>query len=202
MKNISVSQYHIYSVYMLFINSVMSDGILSKFSIKNKAISQAVKWFAHTLSRDPSRGNPTTLPAVTLNSRRKLALWQPAGVATLYSLAGYFDSSARESLRSNRPIRQPPLGQPSCHPGKLRIRILAIRDILVRLDVSPSPPLPSVSSLTPAIPVRRPSCLGRISRYPLDVAHRFESVFESWNRGAREEWRGEGVLETGFRKSH
>lgn len=57
---------------MLFISSFMSDGIPdfpSRFPRTKRIISQAVKWFAHTLSRvENTIPREGTLPAVTLNS--------------------------------------------------------------------------------------------------------------------------------------
>lgn len=64
--------------------------------------------------------SPTDLPtaassAVTPNQRPTEALRQPAGVATLYSSAGYLDSSAHESARDRTdliPHATPPCPSP------------------------------------------------------------------------------------------
>lgn len=138
--------------------------------------------------RDLPRGNKRAQPPLTRISTE--ALWQPTGVATLYSLAGYLGSSVRESLRSNRPIQySPPPINPLATPQPSDTDPRDIRDIFVSLTGLPSLPLPSARVRPLALRVRRagPSRLGRISPggYLLDVAHRFESVFESWNRDAR-----------------
>lgn len=82
---------------------------------------------------------PRTLPPPSTGSTE--ALRQPAGVATLYSLDGYLDSSAHESPRSNRPTPSPPLNSSSSRLTLFYLPLCkatdsdpcAIRDTLVRL---------------------------------------------------------------------
>lgn len=191
---------HIYLIICTsFIDSFTFDYILFRFSVKNKANNfasrQVVRAYSITRRKhNPSRGNKKAiLSAVTLNSYLDgNSLTASGGRNTLFfSWLSRFVCLRIPAIEPTNPAISSV--NPLATPQSYGIRILAIRDILVRLAGLPSPRLPSARVWTPCcpslppslLPVHRPARLGRISRYSLDVAHRFESVFESWNRGAR-----------------
>lgn len=149
--------------------------------------------------RDSSRGEQKSLatyPRAPLppSTSSTEALRQPAGVATLYSSTGYLDSSAHESAIEPTNFI-PSLWLTFCLFSSHSFPLAtlqsyedsdprAIRDTLVRLASLSRHPrrypwLESDPCQSDLPSRRRPSRLGRISRYPLDMGHRFESVFES-----------------------
>jgi len=113
------------------------------------------------------------------------------GVATLYSLADYFHLLVNPCDQTDQSgnLVNPLITPQSFGYGSLRYEISLSSWLASR---HPRYPRPESDPCHP----HPPSRLGRISRYPLDVAHRFESVFEIEVRAG---WRGEGMLETGFR---
>lgn len=186
---------------LLFIDSFTFEKYFSLlwFFVKNKenniAFSpQAIKRFAHTSSRAQNaipREKTKESSLHSFSTSLTGARWQPTGVATLYSVASYLDSSAHESIPAIEPSRNPPsflFSRSLATPQSFGI--LAIGDTLVKLAGLPSSPRPP-PLLWPlqATPVRRISGEFHDTRsmWPIDS----ESVFESWNRDARATYGGE-----------
>lgn len=139
--------------------------------------------FITRTKRDPTWENKRILSAVTLNQLGRSSPTFGEGRNTLFF--SYLDSSAHESLRSNRPS---PFTRSLATPQSFGV--LAIRDTLVKLAGLPSPPVtlgPCVRSLQAT-----PSHLERISRYSFDAAHRFWKCLRILKSGTRRGRAGRG----------
>lgn len=184
---------------MSFINSPRQRVLLLGFSIKDEANNFASRQVAYVYSvtrgkHDRSRGNKRVQPPFLQSTFLNLYLdgssltagggGRRGGCNTLFfSWLSWFVCSRIPAIEPTNPALPPSLHSgPTLLPPR-KASDTDPRDTGYPCQVGWPPVTPSVRvrSLLFLFVVR--SRLGRISRYPLDVAHRFESVFESWNRG-------------------